>query len=201
MMGLLIIGAIVAYLAMAVIVTMMIVGGMRKRGHPTAKRWLVGGLIALTFYLIPFWDWIPNAVAHKHLCETQGHFRILKTLDQWKAENTEILTSLRYDRNGRIVKVGDWHRFYLNQRLASDRKDPVPVFLALKRTEGRIIDTTNGEVLVQYTNFMSGYGSFSVGGEGAWKFWLVSSGCKGESRGSGTFDLIEQEIAKLGVKK
>lgn len=184
-----------SYIALAVFATRGAVWWAAKKGASTRQRWLWGTGVALIFYLIPFWDWLPTVLAHQYLCATEGKFEIRKTLEQWKIENRDIIAGLRHQRDAKIVKIGEYHRLPLNQRLASERKDPDDVFLSILRGEGRIIDTKNGEVLVRYVDF------YTPGGAGGWKLWLRTGHCKGESRGRGGFDLIELSIRDLGSSR
>lgn len=202
MLALVILGIALGYLTVAVLATVAAVRWARKKGLTKGKRWLSGIAVALVFYLIPFWDWIPTMVAHQYLCATEGKSEIRKTVVQWKTENADVVGTLRYDRDAKLVRAGEYYRFPLNQRLASERKDPIEVFLSIKREEGRIMDMKNGEVLAKYVDFIAGYAPLGVGGESAWKFWLRGIGrCTGESQGIGTFELIREEIRSLGSGK
>lgn len=160
-------------------------------------RWAATGAVALTFILIPFWDWLPIVVAHHHYCANEAKFIVHKSLDRWKQENKEAAKNLLYNRDARITKVGDFRRFPLNQRLASESKGPTPVFLAVRRYEGRIVDVLTGEVLVEYVDFQTGYPPAGLDG-GSWKGWLNLGSCKDVSKGSRPFGLIEREVVKMG---
>jgi hypothetical protein len=189
------------YVAIAIWAIKAAVSNTRAGGSGKAAQWLMGGLVALIFYLIPFWDLIPVAAARHYYCENQSGFRVRKSVDQWKTENKEVLSTLWHNRDAKITKAGEWNRFPLNQRLASERKYASPVFLAIKREEGRIVDLKSGEILAEYVDFPTGYAPFSVGGEGSWKFWLAMGRCTGESKGIGNFMLMERAIQRLGSEK
>ena len=188
MVALVILGIFLGYLAIAVLATVAAVRLAHAKGLSRGKRWLSGGAVALVFYLIPFWDWIPTVVAHKYYCATEAKFEVYKTVDQWKKENAEILPTLRYDPRVRFMQVGDYERFPLNQRIASELKT-TEVFLSVKREDGRVIDTSNREVLARYVDFRAGYAPLGVGGEGAWKFWLRRSACEAIETGRSPISL------------
>lgn len=191
MVALVILGIFLGYLALAVLTTVAAVRLARAKGLSRRKCWLSGGAVALVFYLIPFWDWIPTVVAHKYYCATEAKFEVYKTVDQWKKENAEILPILRYDPRAPIVRVDKFDRFPLNQRVATESRT-MEVFLSVKREEGRLIDLKNGEVLARYADFRAGYASFGVGGEGAWKFWLMRSACEAIETGLSPISLYSR---------
>ena len=178
------------YLAVAVFTVRAVVRWHAKNGATKTQRWLWGGAVALAFYLVPFWDLLPTHVGHAYLCASKGRFEVRKPLELWKQENRDVLSTLRYDRDAKIVRVGDYDRFPLNQRLVVERKHPTEVFLTIKHMEGRIVDLKNGEILASYVDF----GTPDTSG----KFWLITGRCRGESRGVGHFMLIEKAIQRLG---
>ncbi len=172
MLALVIFGILIAYLALAVYSVRATVRSARASGLSAKQRWLRGGLVALVFYLIPFWDWIPTVVAHQYYCATEAKFEVFKTVEQWKKENAEVVPTLRFDRDALPRPFGKYDRYPLNQRIVSDRDPNTNVFLSVRREGARVIDIQNGKVLASYVDFGAGYASFGVGGDGAWKLWL-----------------------------
>jgi len=179
MLALVIFGILIAYLALAVYAVRATLKSARESGLPPSKRRLRAGLVALVFYLIPFWDWIPTVVAHQYYCATEAKFEVFKTVEQWKAENAEVVPTLRYDHDAQSVQIGAYKRFPLNQRIGADRKldEAIFPFLSIIRENARIVDTKTESVLVDYSDFRSGYAPLGVGGYGAWKFWLKANSC------------------------
>lgn len=202
MLALVIFGILIAYLALAVYSVRATVRSARASGLSPKQRWLRGGLVALVFYLIPFWDWIPTVVAHEYYCATEAKFEVFKTIEQWKKENAEVLPALRYDANAKSVQIAGYKRFPLNQRIASERKPSEEMFLSVKRESAQIIDLMNSEVLVRYVEFRSGYAPLGVGGDGAWKFWLKRNACD-DSEGSfgSRFTAFSSELTSLGKER
>ena len=182
------------YLTLAIFAVRGVVRWAGRNGYTKGQRWLWGTGVALVFYLVPFWDWIPTVLAHQYFCATEAKFEVRKTVEQWKSENKDIVSSLRYDRNAKTIRAGDYYRFPLNQRLASERTYPMGVFLSVNREEGRIVDTKTGEVLTRYVDF------FVIQGPDG-KTWLRTGRCKGQYRGMGTFTLVEQAVKDLGGGK
>ena len=198
MLALVIFGILIAYLAIAVFFVRATLRSAREAGLATKQRWVRGGLVALVFYLIPFWDWIPTVVAHQYYCATEAKFEVYKTIEQWKAENAEVVQELRFDPRAKSFQIGGYERSSLNQRLASDRLYKEPIFLTVARRVGRIVDVKDGRVLAEWVDFRRGDPPFSVGGTGAWKFWLLANTCNGDSNGYwGRFTQFEQQAQKL----
>lgn len=180
------------YLAVAVFTVRAVVRWHAKNGATKTQRWLWGGAVALAFYLVPFWDLLPTFLAHQYLCATQSGFQVNKTIDKWKMENAAVVANLRHHKGSQAAKIGDYRRYPINQRLASERKEPIEVFLTIKRMEGRIVDVATGEVLASYVDFYA---------PGTGKWWLKTGRCVGENRGAGDFALIERAAYELGGKR
>ncbi len=107
MLALVIFGILIAYLAIGIFFVRATLRSAREAGLASKQRWVRGGLVALVFYLIPFWDWIPTVVAHQYYCATEAKFEVYKTIEQWKAENAEVVPQLTYDQWKRpIMKDG-----------------------------------------------------------------------------------------------
>jgi hypothetical protein len=199
MLGLIIIGVLIAYLGLAAFSVRAAWRSAREAGLAARQRWKRAGLVALVFYLIPFWDWIPTVVAHQYYCETEAKFEVYKTIEQWINENADVAKTLRYDPRTRFIRNGDWERFPLNQRIASERKVAEEKFLAVTSESARIVDVTNNAVLATYTDFRTGYPSLGVGGAGAWKFWLKQYSCGEEGRStSAQFNSYASAWTKVG---
>jgi hypothetical protein len=150
----------------------------------------------MVFYLIPFWDWIPTVLAHRYYCAKEAKFEVLKSPDKWKIDNPDIAGRLKHISPPTFTRVGDYTRISLNQRLAIDQRDLVYVFLAVRRQEARLVDVKTGDVLARYVEFLAGYGSFAVGGEGAWKFWLDMGACDGGIGYRADFAKFERQVAR-----
>ena len=185
MLALVIFGILIAYLALAVYSVRATVRSARASGLSAKQRWLRGGLVALVFYLIPFWDWIPTVVAHQYYCATEAKFEVFKTIEQWKKENAEVVPTLRFDPHATPSEDGQRRIYKLNQRIVEEGTLAEAVFLSVKREQAKVIDIKNNQVLARYVDFRTGYAPFSVGGEGAWKFWLKRGSCNDSADGFG----------------
>src|SRR5688572_23507746 len=108
MFALVIFALLLGYLALAVAVTVAVVHVGRQSGWPRSRRWLAGASVAIVFYLVPFWDWVPTVIAHRYYCHKEAKFEIYKTVDQWKKENAAIVPSLSYDQRPPITQVGEY---------------------------------------------------------------------------------------------
>jgi len=177
MLALVIFGILIAYLAIGIFFVRATLRSAREAGLATKQRWVRGGLVALVFYLIPFWDWIPTVVAHQYYCATEAKFEVYKTIEQWKAENAEVVPQLTYDQWKRPIMKDGYLAYELNQRIVEESKNPERVYLTVTRDEARIVDQKNGQTLAAYVDFRSGNAPISLGGDRAWKFWLKQSAC------------------------
>ena len=185
MLALVIFGILIAYLAIAIFFVRATLRSAREAGLATKQRWVRGGLVALVFYLIPFWDWIPTVVAHQYYCATEAKFEVYKTIEQWKADNAEVVQELRFDRDAVPQRAGAVSRFPLNQRIEVVRTLAQSVFLSVTREAAQVVDAKRGEIVASYVDFRTGYAPFGVGGEGAWKFWLKRQACDEGANGAG----------------
>jgi len=182
-MGLVILIALLAYLALSVGAVFWAVGHAKKHGK-SVKLWGFGA--ALIMYLIPFWDWIPTVVAHKYYCSTEAGFWVYKTVDQWKAENPGVMETLLEKVS--VKRVGDDTNFtdtyLLNQRVSKVvQEHRTSSVLHVFRHEQDIVDTKDNQVLAHYVDFRAGYPSGLAGiaprsaGLTAGKFWMASGRC------------------------
>ena len=202
MLALVIFGILIAYLALAVYSVRATVRSARASGLSAKQRWLRGGLVALVFYLIPFWDWIPTVVAHHYYCATEAKFEVFKTIEQWRKENAEVVPTLRFDRDATPRAVGAYRRYSLNQRIEVVRKPAEAVFLSVTRETAQVIDAKTTEVLARYADFHTGFASLGVGGEGAWKFWLKRNSCDDGTNGAGvSFAAFSAEWIRFGRRE
>jgi len=198
MLAIVILGVAIAYLAIAIVAVRLVVGATEKRWSSRRKGVVAGWAVGLAFFMMPFWDWLPSLLAHRYYCSTQARFTVNKTIDQWMSENKEVLRGLKHDRDAVSVQVDGYLRYPINQRLRSEIRPPYPVFLAVKREDGRLLDIQTNEILVEYVEFTTGYGSFSVGGQDAWKFWVSTGTCEGGNGNPGLyFRMREQIVEKL----
>ena len=166
----------------------------KNRGWSRKKCWVTAVGSFLVIYLPLFWDYIPMLVLHNYYCATEAKWEVHVTADEWRTRNSPVGSNFYQDGDARVVSVGEYRRYLLNQRLAIDRKELVPVFPAIRREEARIVDIQNGEVLAEYVEFITGYGVFSVGGRGAWKFWMDTGACKGDIGYRANFGNYQREI-------
>ncbi len=202
MLGLVIFGILIAYLGLAAFSVRAALRSAREAGLPARQCWKRAGFVALVFYLIPFWDWIPTLLAHEYYCATEAKFDVFKTVEQWKTENMDALPTLRFDRTALPRSDGVLSRYSLNQRIEIVRSVTEPVFLSVKRESAQVVDIKSGRVLAEYADFRTGYASFGVGGAGAWKFWLKRHSCGDSAKGKGAlFAALSSEWIGLGRGK
>lgn len=189
-MGPVIFGAMGLYLLISVGVVVWAAAYARKHGK-SAKRWGWGA--ALVMYLIPFWDWIPTVVMHRHYCEKEGGFWVYKTVEQWKKENPGVMETLVVNKGApsRDEQFNDGHKrtttYLLNERFnwvvtQEDMSSVLPII----RTEQLVTEIKRNEVLARYVDFASGNSvKNTIGPPGPLKFWLWNGHCEGGNRNSG----------------
>ena len=158
-MGLVVLGAIGLYLLISVAVVAGAIGYARKHGKNV---WRWGGGAALVMYLIPFWDWLPTVAMHRYYCSTEAGFWVYKPLDQWKAENPEVLETLAVNKGAPSTRDGDDTNFtdtyFLNQRINKVvQEHRISLLLHIFRHEQDIVDTKSNQVLARYVDFRAGY--------------------------------------------
>ena len=199
-MGLVIIIALLAYLALSVGAVFWAVGHAKKHGK-SVKLWGFGA--AFIMYNLVFWDWIPTVVAHKYYCSTEAGFWVYKTVDQWKAENPGLAETLRENKPPTLVfhenvQNGWVNAEMLNHRIKMVSKRNGPLFLHRWRWEGEWVDSKNDEVLARYVDFYTSHEKRQAGWAG-WKFWLATNHCDGYQEKAINFSKLIAQFK--GVKK
>lgn len=178
MFGLIIIVAIAIYFLLSLGVVWYVRRYARIHGG-NSFRW--GLMAALAMFLIPFWDWLPTTVMHRHYCATESGLWIYKTPEQWSKENSEVLEleinsvdAIRQEREG------DKHTYSyaLNDRIRWVVSDEGSMFPNRWRHERQLVDSKQGEVLVRYIDFSTSQIAPKAGWSG-WKIWLTNKHCPG----------------------
>ncbi len=77
MIGLLMLGALLIYLIVAIGITRSLAGLPERRQN----RWLVALISLAVFALIPTWDAILGRMYFNHLCETQAGVKVYQTIE------------------------------------------------------------------------------------------------------------------------
>jgi hypothetical protein len=198
MLGLAFIFVFLIYLLISIGVIAYTVRKAKQRGIAGWKWGVPAGLI---MYLLVFWDHIPTLVVRNYYCNKEAGFKIYKTLEQWKKENPGVAERLSYKEISDSKKEGDDYIYHLNERF-DWRIESESVLLSLHRTENKIVDVSNGEILAQYIDFRTGWGNIAIGAN-TWrefKFWLVSESCERDGKSRGQFYIFEDAVQKLGRK-
>lgn len=205
MIGPVVLGAALIYLAISVAVVRGAIRYARDSGKNT-KRWGWGA--ALVMYLIPFWDWLPTVVTHQYYCATEAGFKIYKTPEQWKRENPGVMETLVDNNTSPPYAMPNWPRSpnrlfgkdieNINQRFGRAHISHITspneqeLILHVWRFQNEVLDTNTGEVLASHVDFSSGNGN--RGGEPPIKFWLQSSHCFNSAEHSTKFDAFISQI-------
>jgi hypothetical protein len=161
----------------------------------------VSALLFIVMYLIPFWDWIPTVLAHKHYCEAEAKLTIFKTPEQWDEENPGVLEELIPYERRELINFNDKSVYKINDRFgfysSVEKISKYPV----KKLKTQIIDMKKNEIVVQRVEFSRGYGPWAVGGEGSWKFWLVKNHCGERAESVHSFKIFRQISLELKMER
>lgn len=215
MMGLMVFGTFVLYIAISLWVVFAVLNWAAKRKR---SGWW-GVLAAFVMYNLVFWDWIPTVLAHKYYCSTQAGFKIYKTPEEWKKENPELMAEdlkplgknkemlwdfpykpLKSNPNKTVLMINQ--RIYLDY----ETKRNILSLLPIHKSTNFILDFKNDQKLAQQITFKSGYGNpMTTGGILGFKGWLANDNCSGLTSGedakkTGYTKYIEN-IINLGEQK
>lgn len=178
MIGLIAFIVLAGFLALAIWVFLWTHKTMRGNGKSgaLATAWAFGAVIALSLPIT--WDAIPTWIAFKYYAHKEVGLTVLKTLEQWKAENPGVAETLEpygkdyNDRRTKAIELKDNKtRRMLNARFAFDLEILNPV-LSVHLVHQDIVDTKTGELMVRFSGAGSGNsGGLALGGTGWWKFW------------------------------
>ncbi len=177
MIGLLFIIPLAIYFWVVTKISKGTFGWARNRGE---NPWLWSSLMAIALLAPVFWDFIPIHVLHKYKCATEAGFTVYKTPEQWKAENPGIVSTLVPTVNPKIMRNENVSSLEINQRFVWETESKLPVWHILYRSEDRIVDTKNREVIAKRVDFRSEIRSFMHGTKQRLrdvKIWMGTGDC------------------------
>ena len=116
MIGLLVILVVGGYLLVALLVTYFVVKLAGKRGALRRGKFIAGFFTLFVFWLIPFWDWIPTVVYHKHLCDTEAGTKIYRSV-----EGVEGFLAIGA---GGLTMAEEWGYKYIDMNLSEGIRRP-----------------------------------------------------------------------------
>lgn len=190
MFGLAILVVLLVYLLLSIGVVRWAVGYARQNGK-SANKWGWGA--ALVMYSLVFWDWLPTVAVHQFYCAKDSGFWVYKTLEQWKAENPEVMEGLVMNLSVQAKPYGDLQ--IMNERFAIEthRRKPIPL-LSTSIAERLLVDQKTGEVLAKGVDVGSGVGNMVTGG--GLKFWLNQNPCIARDFSKLTFEIENSRRTK-----
>ena len=88
-------------------------------------------------------------------------------------------------------------RFYLNQRFFWESIDTLYPFHIIK-TEDRIIDFKNNEILAKYVDYKTDIPAIGLGGNSLddYKIWMQKRSCEKDRKSKGLFTSLEKDLKK-----
>lgn len=196
MMGLMVLIFFSVYLVISIWAVRKTTGWARANNR---KPWLWGGLVAFMMYNLVFWDLIPTLVMHKYYCSTQAGFWVYKTPEQWKAENPEVMETLKESLSPTRLGIEKptAERTWLTQRFYAEdiRKS---IFPSISVKESIFFDAKTKEPIAKSINFYRGVGNLLVSGgtPNEWRqAFSVSWGNRGcGDEGKSSTDMFNQFI-------
>lgn len=81
MFAIYLLGIALGYLLLAIFTTYVVVKQAGKRGASKRGKITAALITLFIFWLIPFWDWIPTVIYHKHLCNTEAGIKIYRSVE------------------------------------------------------------------------------------------------------------------------
>lgn len=140
-----------------------------KRGRPPWHFTLPTGL---AMYMLVFWDLIPTYAARTYYCTVHAGLEVYVTPKEWK-------------KNYGLVDVGSTSiepidpQQVKNIRIKYQSEWSPKIFGLVREVRKRIVDTKNGDVLVERIDYKTGRNSFGTGANslGAYKSWLHTNSC------------------------
>ncbi len=216
MFALYFVGIALGYLLLAIVATYVVVKLAGKRGA-TKRTKIVAALVTLfIFWLIPFWDWIPTVLYHRHLCNTEAGVKIYRSVEGVEGYlGSAWALDLGYQYAYRSDNLGGFVRFRKNPNsptnkpwLMTEIKEPAPEpplygvkleqlkldkWNAWKLTQTIYVIKT-GEVLATSTDFVSTAADPNVPMSEWRKPWLSGHSCFHKDGGSDS--AIRTEILK-----
>jgi hypothetical protein len=158
----------------------------RRRKGQSQRAAFVWAMAAVALLSLPItWDAIPTWIAFEHYSRNEAGVKILKTLEQWKAENPGVAETLEpyrlRDKRANVTRLANGKlRYPLNDRFAYDTWKRDQLFLSVYANSYEVIDRKSGEVLMRYVEVGSGNpGGLASGGERWWAFWLIHQPTEG----------------------
>jgi hypothetical protein len=178
--GLIILAGLIVYLIISLV---MIYFGVQIARTIKKPGWKGGILAATVMYLLMFWDLIPFHVAHKYYCETEGGFSVFKTFDEWEKENPEVSFTLTPVENSNFEQKLNTRTYLMNQRFKWEITT-TDHFLDIQKTDNRVIDIKNNEIVAQYIDFNSNQNTRNPKEFRDFKIWLNIDSCESSSNKS-----------------
>ena len=198
MVAVVVFGILFGYLILSALVTYAVVRHSKRVGESATYQRFKGMATGALFLLMPLWDAIPSWVVYKRACKDQAILVENETAEAWRRRNANAVPLLRENVLAKTVRVGEFRRIPLNQRVHYEWSPEEAVFLSIRRQESRLIDVEDEAILVKVTDFRMGTPFMSSMTEG-WKVWLRSDSCLvGAERVSDKFLAYREKLTKGG---
>lgn len=199
MLGLIVIGVILGYLAFSIFLIVATYKMSKRHGR---RGWLPAGIVGLFMYLLVFWDHIPTLVAHKYYCDKYSGLIIYKTLEEWKPENPGAEETLVLNTEKDIPKrYGNKKIYTLNQRFVLHINKEQKLLNIVERTNQLVDSETNLPIAV-LVDFDTDILPFTLGARSFrdYKGWLSMESCDSSGRYTemNKFKKLMNEIENLG---
>ena len=203
---------LIAVIVLAVLLILFVLGYKKVKdfalkGGSDASTASVWGIVGVLMLSLPItWDAIPTWIAFQYYARAHAGITVFKTLDQWKKENPGVAETLEpygffKDKRSKFQVIApEKYRYPMSARFAYDEWTN-PLFLSVRARRHEIVDTKTGEVLISYSQIVSGNsGGLATGGGGWWAFWLINQ-TDTEWRDYKIYSDFREAAKNLGVNK
>lgn len=169
---------------------------------------LVSLIIFSAIFVPVFWDYYPTKWAHDYYCKNEAGFFQYKTIEQWKAENPNVLETLqpypfknRGENSKHIVVDGEeYYSRYMNKRISIYSLNGwKSMGFNIRKSIHLLYDEDTKSILAKQVEFYTGPGNtLELGGKGAssYKIWLNQPPC-----GDGNFYSVVEQFSNQSLKE
>ncbi|MEW8405244.1 MAG: hypothetical protein AB2689_25225 [Candidatus Thiodiazotropha taylori] len=161
--------------------------------------WHYGVPAGIVMFSLLYWDLIPTHAVHRYYCLVDSGFTVNKTFEEWSRENPGVVETLISNKANKREVEGNRTRYTLNQRFAWD------IFkthhaLGVRKTDERIVDVANGEVLARYVDFDTDIRRLTREPRNFrdLKLWLAVGSCEMNVGSRISFAEYQNEIENIG---
>lgn len=199
MIGLLVFGALVLYVASLLLVPMLVVSIAKGFTHSSRKIFWIR-LFSFLIIFMPIAGWsIIGFGAHSAYCAKDSGIITYVTVEQWRNENGDTSSGIASNRDAHWVEAGNKSSILLSPRLVwVHTRESIAWWPWVWRENDVILDVENNRRLIEIRDYAVHGGSNWAGEfKGAW--WMNLNTCDAKRRA--TWLDMKRKFVQLGDKK